>query len=175
MKRVSAACFTLLLSICVPSSLFAQQSVYMLVDSIRGDQPSPHDREFKLSSFSSGVTNTVTFGSMGLTAGKAVFSPVKISMRLHPASSASFHRGVAAGSRLPSIEVRLYSSTNRIFYKTVYENAVLTNVSTEGSDEAQLQVEFVYTRVKWFASSDLAGTTPPVQIGCWDVALIRGC
>jgi len=82
---------------------------------------------------------------------------------------------VAAGTRLPSIEIRLYNSSNRMFYKTVFENVYLTSVAIEGSDEAQQQIEFLYSRVKWFAPTDPAGLNAPVQVACWDLAQARGC
>ena len=177
MRRVSAVWFALLLFAATASTLSAQQSIYMLVDPITGVEPAPHVGEFKLSSFSSASANSASISSAtsGVTAGKATFSPVKVSMRFQAASSASFYRSVAAGTRLPSIEIRLYNATNRMFYKTVFENVFLTNVSTEGSDEALQQIEFVYSRVKWFASSDPAGLNAPVQVGCWDLTLARSC
>jgi type VI protein secretion system component Hcp len=176
MRSVTRVWFALLVVAATSSTLSAQQSIYMLVDSIRGDQPAPHDREFKLNSFSSATTNTISTGSttIGAATGKSSFSPVKVSMRSNAASSASFFRSVAAGAKLPSIEIRLYNST-RMFSKTVFENVYLTNVSSEVSDEAQQQIEFVYSRVKWFASPDPAGLNPPVQVGCWDVASAKGC
>lgn len=176
MRRVTRVWFALLVFAATSSTLSAQQSIYMLVDSIRGDQPAPHDREFKLNSFSSATTNTIGTGSttFGVAAGKASFSPVKVSMRTNVASSPSFFRSVAAGTKLPSIEIRLYNST-RMFNKTVFENVYLTNVSSEVSDEAQQQIEFVFSRVRWFASPDAAGLNPPVQVGCWDLALGKAC
>jgi type VI protein secretion system component Hcp len=176
MRGLSAVCFTLLLFAATSSTLPAQQSIYMLVDSIRGDQPAPHDREFKLNSFSSASTSSTTISSATAGGiGRATFAPVKVSMRFHPASSATFNRFLAAGKSLPSVEVRLYNSSNRMFYKTVYENVYLTNLATEGADEAQQQIEFVFTKVKWFAPSDPAGLNAPVQSGCWDLAQNRTC
>jgi type VI protein secretion system component Hcp len=175
MRRVSAVWFALLLFAATSSTLSAQQSIYMLVDPITGDQPAPHVGEFKLNSFSSASANTATFGATGVTTGKATFSPVKVSMRFQAGSSASFSRSVAAGTRLPAIEIRLYNATNRMFYKTVFENVFLTNVATEGSDEALQQIEFVYSRVKWFAPSDPAGLNAPVQVGCWDLTVAKSC
>ena len=178
MRRVSAVLIVSLLSVATASTLSAQQSVYMLVDSIRGDQPAPHDREFKLNSFSSALANTTSTTSgatTGVTIGKAAFSPVKVSMRFHGTSNAAFSRSVAAGARMPSVEIRLYNSSNRMFYKTVFENVYFTNLATEGADEALQQVEFVYTRAKWFASPDPAGLKDPVQVGCWDMATNKSC
>ena len=177
MRRVSAVWFALLLFAATSSTLSAQQSIYMLVDSIRGDQTASHDREFKLNSFSSASANTATIGGAtgATTTGKATFPPVKVSMRFHAASNASFYRHVAAGTRLPAIEIRLYNATNRMFYKTVYETVFLTSVTTEGSDEALQQIEFVYSKVKWFAPTDPAGLNAPVQVGCWDLAQVRSC
>jgi type VI protein secretion system component Hcp len=111
MRRVSAVWFALLLVAATSSTLSAQQSIYMLVESITGDQPAPHAGEFKLNSFSSASANSVSISSVtsGATTGKATFSPVKVSMRFQAASSASFYRSVAAGTRLPSIEIRLYN------------------------------------------------------------------
>jgi type VI protein secretion system component Hcp len=148
----------------------------MLVDSIRGDQVAPHDREFRVNSFSSGLSNTtsVTTGATGIAVGKASFSPVKVSMRFHAASNAAFSRSVAAASKMPSVEIRLYNST-RMFYKWVFENVYFTSVATEGADDASQQVEFVYTRVKWFAPPDPAGLNAPVQAGCWDLATAKAC
>ena len=177
MRRVSAVWFALLLFAATSSTLSAQQSIYMLVDPITGDQPAPHVGEFKLNSFSSASANTATIGGAtgAATTGKATFPAVKVSMRFQPASSASFYQSVAAGTRLPAIEIRLYNATNRMFYKTVFENVFLTNVATEGSDEALQQIEFVYSRVKWFAPSDPAGLNAPVQVGCWDLTVAKSC
>jgi type VI protein secretion system component Hcp len=176
MKRITGVLFASLLFAGAASTLSAQQSIYMFVDSIRGDQVTPHDREFKLNSYSSALMNAISVGSAstGAAAGRASSSPVKISMRANPASTAAFFRHVAAGTRLPSIEIRFYNST-RMFSKTVFENAYLTNIATEAADETQQEIEFVYSRVKWFASPDASGLTPPVQTGCWDFALARGC
>ena len=177
MIRVSAVWTVLVLSAAFSSTLSAQQSVYMFVDSIRGDQPAPHDREFKLNSFSSALANTTGIGgaTTGITVGKVAASPVKVSMRFHAASNASISRYVAAGTKMPSVEIRLYNASNRMFYKTIFENVYFTNVATEGADEALQQVEFVYTRVKWFAPPDPAGLNAPVQAGCWDLALAKSC
>jgi len=177
MIRVSAVWAALVLSAAFSSTLSAQQSVYMFVDSIRGDQPAPHDREFKLNSFSSALANTTSIGgaTAGVTVGKVAVSPVKVSMRFHAASNASFSRSVAAGTRMPSVEIRLYNATNRMFYKTVFENVYFTNVATEGADEALQQVEFVYSRVRWFAPPDPAGLNAPLQAGCWDLTLAKSC
>lgn len=175
LRRVAAVSFALFLLAATSSSASAQHSIYMLVDSIRGDQTSPHDREFRLNSYSSGIENSVTLGSTGTTTAKAVFSPVKVSMRFHATSSPSFARIVTTGTKLSSIEIRMYNATNRMFYKTVYENVHLTSVVTEGSDESQQEISFVYGRVRWFAPTDPAGLTPPVSVGCWDQALNRGC
>ena len=177
MRRVSAVWVALLLSAAASSTLSAQQSVYMFVDSIRGDQPAPHDREFKLNSFSSALTNTTSTSgaTSGVAIGKAAFSPVKVSMRFHAASNAAFSRSVAAGTKMPSVEIRLYNASNRMFYKTVFDNVYFTNVATEGSDEAVQQIEFVYSKVKWFAPPDPAGLNAPVQVGCWDLTLVKSC
>lgn len=177
MRRVSAAWFALMLFAATSSTLSAQQSIYMLVDSIRGDQPAPHDREFKLNSFSSASANaaTISGATAGVATGKATFTPVKVSMRFQALSSAIFYRNVAAGTRLPAIEIRFYNSSNRMFYKTVFENVLLTSVATEAADEALQQIEFAYSRVRWFAPPDAAGLNPPAQVGCWDLAMGRGC
>jgi type VI protein secretion system component Hcp len=147
----------------------------MAVDGIAGDQVAPHVGEFKLNSFSAGTENTIAIGSAtnGAGAVKAAFPAVKVSMRFNAVSSPSFYRAVAAGTRLPSIEVRFYNS--RMFYKTVFENVFLTNVSTQASDEASQELEFVYSRVRWFAPTDPAGVNAPVQVACWDVALATKC
>ena len=176
MRRITGVWFALLLVAVISSTLSAQQSIYMMVESIKGDQPAPHDGEFKLNSFSSASENTATVGGVtGVTAGRATFSPVKVSMRFHALSSPSFYRNVAAGTKLPSIEIRLYNASNRMFSKTVFENVFLTKVATEASDEGLQQIEFVYSRVKWFAPPDPTGLSAPVQVGCWDLALARGC
>jgi len=98
-----------------------------------------------------------------------------VSMRFHAASNASISRYVAAGTKMPSVEIRLYNASNRMFYKTVFENVYFTNVATEGADEAHQQVEFVYSKVKWFAPPDPAGLNAPVQAGCWDLTLAKSC
>ena len=177
MRRVSAVWMAVLFIAATSSTVSAQQSIYMLVETIGGDQAGAHRGEFKLNSFSSASANATTIGSvaMGSGTGKATFSPVKVSMRFHAPSSASFYRSVAAGTKLPSIEIRLHNASDAMFYKTVYENVYLTNIATEGADEAVQQLEFVYSRVKWFASPDPAGLKPPVQVACWDVTLVRGC
>ena len=177
MRRISAVCLALVLVAATSSTLSAQQSIYMLVDSIRGDQTAPHNREFKLSSFSSASSNPTTISSAtsGVATGKTAFSPVKVSMRFHAPSSGAFNRSLALGTKLPSIEIRHYNAANAMFYKTVYENVFLTSVSSEGSDEAQQQIEFVFMKVKWFASPDASGATAPAQIGCWDLVMYRTC
>jgi type VI protein secretion system component Hcp len=177
MRRISAVWFAFLLFAATSSTLSAQQSIYMLVDPIKGVEPGPHSGEFKLNSFSSASANSMSIGSVTsrATGGKATFPPVKVSMRFQPVSSASFYESVAAGTRLPSIEIRLYNTSNRMFYKTVFENVFLTNVATEASDEALQQIEFVYSRARWFASPDAAGLNAPVQVGCWDLTLAKSC
>ena len=177
LKRISGVWCALLLLAAASSTVSAQQSVYMLMDPIRGDQPAPHDREFKLSSFSSSSMTTVSPNSVAgdMTAAKPTFSSVKVSMRYHAASGPLFRRAIAAGTKLPSVEIRHYNSTNRLLYKTVFENVYLTSVATEAADEAQEMIEFVYSRVRWFAPIDAAGLTVPVQGACWDVALVKIC
>lgn len=175
MGRVTRVWFALLGFAATSSSLSAQQSVYMLVDPIKGDQAAPHTLEFKLNSFSSDVQNSVTISSAtGTAIGKASLNRVTVSMGFNAVASPSFNKSLAAGTRLPSIEVRFYNST-RMFYKTVFENVYLTRVLTEGSDTATQQIEFAYVRAKWFAPTDAAGLNTPVQIGCWDQSLNTSC
>ena len=168
MRRVSAVCFALLLFAATSSALSAQQSIYMLADTIRGDQPAPHDREFKLNSFSSGAEKIVTIGSATTGTGKTMFPPVQVTMNFSPVSSPSFYRNLTAGTKLASVEIRFYNSA-RMYYKTVFENVYLTKVGTAGSDQASQEIDFVYSRVKWFAPTDVAGLTGPVLAGCWDL------
>jgi type VI secretion system secreted protein Hcp len=175
MRTVTQSLAVLLVAV-LSSSLSAQQSIYMMVDPIKGDQAAPHAGEFKLNSFSAASANSVALGSAttGLAAGKASFSPVKVSLPFTATSSPLFSKSLASGAVLPSIEIRFYNST-RMFYKTVYENVYLTNVATEGSDVGTQEIDFIFSRVRWFAPSDPAGLTAPVQVGCWDVTLSKGC
>ena len=177
MKRVSGVLFAALLFAATSSSLSAQQSIYMLVDSIKGDQVAPHDREFKLNAVSFGSTNTLSLatGTTGMTSGKAAFGPVKVSMRFHPQSFGSFNKHLAAGMRLPSIEIRHYNSANKVFYKTVFESVFLSSVTTAASDDSVEELEFNYGKVKWFATPDPAGLNPLLQTSCWDIAQNRSC
>ncbi len=176
MKRVSGVWFTILLLAATGSTLSAQQGIYMLVDPIVGDQVQiPHKGEFKLNSFSFSVVNTSTPISGSLSVGKATFQGVKVSMRLHGASVATFSKNLIAGTKLTAIEIRHYNATNVMVYKTVFEGLLLTNVAMEGSDETVEQLEFIYSRMKWFAPPDPAGLQPPAQLGCWDVLLNRAC
>ena len=159
------------------ATLSAQQSIYMTVDPIKGDQPAPHAGEFRLNSFAAAATSAATTGATGtgLTVSKPEFSAVQVSMRYNPLASASFYQSIAAGTRLPSIEIRFYNSTNRLVSKTIFENVLLTKVTTEGSDEAQQTLEFVYSKSRWFAPTDAAGQTAPVQVACWDQASATRC
>ncbi len=178
MKRVSAVWLSLVVFAAVSSTASAQHNAYMLVDQIAGDQPAPHAKEFKLNGFSSvAEMPPMVMGSTGsgISAGKPSFQPVKVSMPFYAASSGPFHRTLATGKALPSIEIRFYNSTNRMFYKTVYENAFLTRVAVDGADEMQQVVEFVFGRVRWFASSDAGGLTAPAPIACWDLAEAKSC
>jgi type VI protein secretion system component Hcp len=173
MKRVRGVWFTLLVCAATASSLSAQQSIYMMVDSIAGDQAAPHKGEFRVNSVSFAASNTTTIGtgSTGIAAGKAVLGPVSVSMRFNAGSTPKFFKNVIGGVKLPSIEIRHYSSTGQMTYKTVFENVFLSKVAMEASDEAVQQIDFTYMRVKWFAPPDAAGVAPPVQVGCWDIAL----
>ena len=156
--------------------LSAQQSVYMMVDSINGDQVAPHNREFKLNSFSFATTNSMTISTAtgGAGASKAAFGAVKISMRLNAATTPAFHKHLVAGTRLPSIEIRLYNATNRVFYKTVFESAYLTSITTEGADESVQTIEFVYIRARWVMPADPAAGASE-KSACWDIVLNRSC
>ena len=176
MRRVSGVLFALVFFAATASTLSAQQSIYMLVDSIKGDQVAPHDREFKLNAVSFGSTNTssISTSTTGMTAGKAAFGPVKVSMRFHPQSFGSFNKHLAAGTKLPSIEIRHYNSTNKVFYKTVFEGVYLLSVATAASDESVEEFEFTYSRVKWSATPDPAGLNP-LQTSCWDILLLKSC
>lgn len=177
MRRVSGVLFAVLLFAASGSTLSAQQSIYMMVDSIKGDQVAPHDREFKLNAVSFGSTNasSITSATTGMGTGKAVFGPVKVSMRFHPQSFGSFNKHLAAGTKLPSVEIRYYNSTNKVFYKTVFESVYLSSVATAGADEAFEELEFNYSKAKWFASPDPAGLNPPLQTACWDITLNKSC
>jgi type VI protein secretion system component Hcp len=177
MRRAQTVWLTILLSVATSSTLSAQQSIYMLVDSIKGAEPAPHTGEFKLNDFSFGTTNPISLSTStsGGSVGKAAFSPVKVSMRFNAPTSPSFYRHAAAGMRLPSIEIRLYNSSGKMFYKTVFENVILTSLQLQGADEAMQTMEFVYSRVKWFAPPDAAGLNPPQQLGCWDIATNARC
>ena len=175
MKRVSKMWIALALVFASASTLSAQQSVYMLVEGINGDQPAPHAREFKLNSVVSAATNTTSLSSTGLSAGRSAFAPVRVSMSFHGATTPLFYRALATGIKIPAIEVRFYNSMNRMFYKTVYGNALITGVSTQAADDAAQEVEFVYSTVRWFASPDASGSTAPAQISCWDIAAARAC
>ena len=174
MNKLSAAFLALMISAAISSDLPAQGTLYMHVESVPGDQPRPHEGEFRLNSYAAAATNSVTVGGTGLTSGKASFVPAKAWMKLSPASSASFHRAVATGSRLPFIEVRFYNSSGQMYYKTVYEDVFISGVSTEAAaDDVVQQLEFIGTRIKWFASPD--ASRAPTQAGCWDVAANRSC
>ena len=174
MRKFAAAFSTALLVATGASTVSAQQGPYMVVSQLPGDQPAPHTGEFKLTSFSHAAASPVSF-STGATpsVGKVAFSPVKISMRFHGTSHAMFNKMLTAGTRLPSIEIRLYNSTNRMYQKTVYEDVFITNVANEVSDEGVQNIEFVFVRVKWFASPDATGVPAPTQVASWDVALAR--
>ena len=176
MRRLSAVLFSLFLVAATSSKLSAQQSIYMVLDSVRGDQPAPHTNEFKLTSYSAGASNATSMTSTtGLTAGKASFAPVQVSMRFVPLSSGSLHRLMALGSRLTSVEIRFYNSTNRMFFRTVYENVFLAKLATDAADEAQQQIEFNYAKVTWYSSPDATGAIAPAKVGCWDIAAYRAC
>jgi type VI protein secretion system component Hcp len=176
MRRFSPVLFILLLLAAASSKASAQQSIYMVLDSIKGDQPAPHANEFRLTSYSASASNSTSMLSgTGMSAGKASFGPVKASMRFVPLSNGSLHRLMALGSRLGTVEIRFYNSTNRVFYRTVYESAFLTNLAMDAADEAQQQMEFNYSKVTWYASPDASGAVAPVKIGCWDIAAYRSC
>ena len=64
MSRVTRACFALSIFVATSSTLSAQQSIYMLVDPIKGVEPAPHSGEFKLNSFSSASANSVSISSV---------------------------------------------------------------------------------------------------------------
>jgi len=176
LKRFSGfLCAALLVAVTAPT-LSAQQTLYMWTDAAIGDQGGIHVGEFKLKGFSNSVTNEVMLSSTSLNVGKASFAPAKVSMTMPQAASASFYKSIGMGTRLATLEIRLYNnSTNRMFYKTVYENVYLTKVGVEGADENVQQLEFIYQRVRFFASPDATGATPPAQIGCWDVLLVKIC
>lgn len=174
MRRRSTLFSALLLIAVSSSGLAAQQTAYMFVDAIRGDQPAPHDTEFKLRSFVYASTNSASLsGTTGMTAGKGVFGPLKVSMGFPLMAHPAFQKALALGTKFNTVEVRLYNS-GRIYYKTVFEGVFVTGVATEGADEMSQNVEFAYGRVKWLASPD-GGATAPVQIGCWDITLYRAC
>ena len=175
MKRISAMWFAMALVVASASTVSAQQGTYMLVEGINGDQVAPHAREFKVNSVISAATVAMTLSSTGLAAGKATFAPVKVSMPFHGPTNPLFYRSLVTGMKIPAIEVRFYNSMNRMFYKTVYGNALVTGVSTQAADDAAQEVDFVYTTVRWFASPDASGSTAPAQIGCWDIAAARAC
>jgi len=169
MRRAIAVWSTLFLVAAASSKVAAQQSVYLVVDSVKGDQPAPHDGEFRLNSFAYASTNatSITSVSGGMSAGKASFGPVQVAMHFTPGSIAAFQRLLAMGRRVPSVEVRLYNS-GRLYAKTVFENAFVTSVKTEGSDDINQEIEFVYGRIKWFAA-DASGTIASSPTGCWDL------
>jgi type VI protein secretion system component Hcp len=133
----------------------------------------PHDGEFKVNSFSYGATNTasVTTGTTGLSAGKISFGPLKISMFFTPAANFPFHRAAALATPLSSVEIRQFNST-RLYYKTVFENALITSITTEGSDGTSQNIEFTYGRVRWFTADATGNATPA---GCFDIALNKTC
>ena len=175
MRRRSALFFAVLLVAATSSRVAAQQNAFLFIDGIKGDQVAPHDSEFKLNSFSYNFTNTVsTSATAGMTAGKASLGPLKVSMHFPLAAHPLFQKNLALGTKLNSVEVRLFNS-GRMFYKMIFDNAFVTSVSTGGADEVSQDVEFAYSRVRWFSSPDISGATPPVQIACWDMALARTC
>jgi len=157
LRRASPVWFALLLSAAASSTVSAQQSTYMMVDAITGDQVAPHQGEFKLSGFSLGFANTVSlYGTLsGSGVGKATFVPVKVTMHFDSFASPAFYRNLAMGTKMASVEIRFYNLT-RMFYKTVFENVYLTNVSTNASDDASQEIEFAYSRVRWLAPTDPA-------------------
>jgi Hemolysin-coregulated protein (uncharacterized) len=148
----------------------------MTVDAIQGDQTvAPHIGEFKLNSASMGFQAlTSSLSSTGTSVGKATYAPVKIQMHLNGLLSPKLSTYLAMATRVPTVEIRLYNST-KMYYKTVFENVFFTNVSTESADDGVQNIEFAYGRVRWFAPTDLAGLTAPVQVGCWDVMLYAKC
>jgi type VI secretion system Hcp family effector len=177
LRKIPAVWFAVLFSVVTSSTLAAQTSIYMTVDGIPGDQTAaPHGGEFMLSSASMGMQNTATLSgaASGYAVGKATHAPVKVQMHFKALASPKFSLDLVTGTRVPSVEIRLYKSTG-LFYKTVFENVYVTSVSTDASDDPVQSVEFVYSRVRWFASPDAAGLTAPVQVACWDVATNAKC
>jgi len=174
MKGRSALCIALLLVAAISSSVSAQQSAYLYIDAIKGDAPAPHDGEFKLNSFTYGASapTSTALRTTGMAVGRPTFGPLKVSMRFPITAHPSFVRNLAEGTRLSSIELRLYNAGKQ-YYKMVFDNVSVSSVSTEGGDELSQELEFTYARVRWFAQSD--ASTPPAQIGCWDTTLLKSC
>jgi type VI protein secretion system component Hcp len=179
LRKIPAVSFAVLFSVLASSTLAAQTSIYMTVDAIPGDQTvAPHMGEFKINSASVGMLNTISLSlsgsATGYAAGKATYEPVKIQMQLNPLASSKFALDLTAGTKIASVEVRFYNST-RLYYKTVFENAYLTSISTDASDAPVQNLEFTYSRARWFAPTDAAGLTAPVQVACWDLATNTKC
>lgn len=173
MKRVAGVSFVALMICTTALSLSAQQAAYL---KIAGLNPNPtaavHAGELKLSAFENagmnGTTTTTTAGTVGLAAGKASFSNIKVALPLDPATVGWFWQKMAAGARVDSAEIRLYNSAGKMFYKTALQDVRIASVSTSGGDDANTSLELTFSRIIWFGPSP-KDPTQLVALAGWDI------
>jgi type VI protein secretion system component Hcp len=172
MKRIAGASFVALIVSTTAVSLSAQQTTYLKV---AGLSPNPgagtHVGELKLSAFENAGTNSATISATvgGLRAGKVSFTNIKVALPLDPATVGWFWQKMAQGARVDSVDIRLYNSAGKLFYKTVLQDVMIASVSTAGGEDANTSIEFTFSRIIWFGTSP-RDPTQLVGIGGWDVA-----
>jgi type VI protein secretion system component Hcp len=175
MKKIAGPWFVALLVSTTAVSLSAQQTTYLRV---AGLSPNPgagtHVGELKLLAFenagSNGATLLATTGG-AVRAGKVSFPNIKVALPLDPATVGWFWQKMALGARVDSVEIRLYNSTGKLFYKTVVQDVTIASVSTSGAEDANTSIEFAFSRIIWFGTSP-RDPTQLVGIGGWDVAKV---
>jgi type VI secretion system secreted protein Hcp len=174
MKRIAGPWFVALLVSTTAVSLSAQQATYLKVS---GLNPNPsagaHAGELKLSAFENAGTNptSISTATSGLRAGKASFSNIKVMLPLDPATVGWFWQKMATGARIDSVEIRLYNSTGKLFYKTVLQDVIVAAVSTAGGDDANTSIEFAFSRIIWFGTSP-RDPAQVVSVGGFDIAKV---
>lgn len=170
MKQMSDAWFVPLLVAATAVSLSAQQTPYLTVNGIKGNQTGlVHVGQFKLTGFENAGTNPAIVGGVtGLSAGKVSFSKIRVSLPLDPPTMGLFWMRMAQGTHIPSAEIGVYDSADKLFYKIELNDVMVDAISTSGADGVNASIDFVFGRIKWWGASPTA-PTQFVVIGSWDV------
>ncbi|MES2439083.1 MAG: type VI secretion system tube protein Hcp [Verrucomicrobiota bacterium] len=136
-----------------------------------------HSGWIEILSMQTGVSNTVTLGSGGITAGKSTRADLVVTKFLDKASPPLF-LGCAVGTRYPTVTLELTNSNSDgaslTYYKITLNNVIVSSLGTSaGGDRPTESVSLSYERITTdYYMQDGKGNIPttPTATMTWNFA-----